>query len=260
MSVRTVYKRWCHRASGQTKRFYLCFETEIKSEPTMKKKPTDLWKVAFGVSLIIFLVGPSALLAETLDLILSPNTTTKVDVPKGVRKVYISNPTIIDAEPEEDGFSIVVTGLTSGDAELRISQVSGVDIVYKVQVQPELQDLAEEVRELLEDVEGVDVRILGENIILAGELFTRGGAKRVAEITKNFDGVVVNMTELDLSSYNRNVEKAIAKQIGHDTVDVEVKGERIVITGSVPSQGELERVKDIAEKFDLKSTIMLMVQ
>lgn len=206
------------------------------------------------------LTGPSAVQAESLDLILSPNTTTKVDVPNGVRKLYISNPTILDAEPEEDGLSIVVTGLSSGDAELRISQMSGVDLVYKVQVQPELQDLAEEVRDLLSEVEGLEIRILGESIILAGELFTRTDSKRVKDITQNFNGTVVDMTELDLTGYNRNVEKAIAKQIGHDTVEVEIKNERIIISGTVPSEDELERVKDICENFDLKSTLMLMVE
>lgn len=223
-------------------------------------KKTSIWTLAAILGISALLARPAAVQAESLDLILSPNTTTKVDVPNGVRKLYISNPTILDAEPEEDGLSIVVTGLASGDAELRISQMSGVDLVYKVQVQPELQDLAEEVSDLLSEVEGLEVRILGESIILAGELFTRTDAKRVEEITRNFNGTVVNMTELDLTGYNRNVEKAIAKQIGYDSVDVEIKNERITISGTVPSQEDLERVKEICENFDLQSTIMLMVE
>ena len=225
----------------------------------MKKIAVYQLCVWVTMGLMMGLLPGTAAAQADLDLILSPNTTTKVDVPSGVRKIYISNPTILDAEPEEDGLAIVVTGLASGNAELRISQVSGIDMVYKVLVQPELQDLAEEVRNLLEDVDGVDVRVLNDNIILTGEMFTRGGSKRVEEITANFDGVVVNMTELDLSGYNRNVEKAIGKEIGFDTVDVEIDDDRVILTGTVPSQEELERVKDVIEKFDLKSTIMLMV-
>lgn len=195
-----------------------------------------------------------------MTLILAPNSTTKVDVPGGVRRVYISNPSIADAEPEPDGQGVVVAGLTAGEAELRISQVTGIDLLYKITVQPKLQDMAEEVRRLLSDVEGVNVKVMGENIIVDGELYTRTSAKRVEEVVAAFAGVVMNITKLDLTAYNRSVAKAIEKEIGYSTVQVKVEGDLIVITGTVPTQEDIERVKEIAAKRGEKTSIMLMAR
>lgn len=195
-----------------------------------------------------------------MELILAPNSTTKVDVPGGVRRVYISNPSVLDAEPEPDGQGVVVAGLAAGEAELRISQVTGIDLLYKVTVQPKLQDMAEEVRRLLSDVEGVNVKVMGENIIVDGELYTRTSARRVEEVASAFDGVVMNITKLDLTAYNRSVARAIEKEIGYDTVQVKVEGDVIVITGTVPTQQDIDRVKEIASKRGEKTSIMLMAR
>lgn len=194
------------------------------------------------------------------ELILAPNATTKVDAPGGVRRVYISNPSILDAEPDPDGLGVLVAGLAAGQAELRIAQITGMDLVYRVTVQPELQDKAEEVRRLLRDVDGINVSVVGENIMVDGELYTRGSAQRVAEVAAAFDGVVMNMTKLDLTAYNRSVARAIEREIGIATVDVRVEGDTIVITGTVPTQADIERVNEIARKRGEKTSIMLMAR
>ncbi len=209
---------------------------------------------------VVLCLLPGSALASGMELILAPNATTKVEVPGGVRRVYISNPSILDAEPDPDGLGVLVAGLGAGNAELRIAQVTGMDLVYRVTVQPELQDMAEEVRRLLRDVDGIDVKVLGENIIVDGELYTRGSARRVKEVTAAFDGVVMNMTELDLTAYNRSVARAIHTEIGFDTVEVKVEGDTIVITGTVPTQADIERVTEIARKRGEKTSIMLMAR
>lgn len=197
---------------------------------------------------------------QEMALILAPNSTTKVDVPGGVRRIYISNPSVIDAEPDPDGLGVLVTGISAGEAELRVAQVTGIDLVYRATVQPKLQDMAEEVRRLLRDVDGIDVKVLGENIIIDGELYTRTSARRVEEVTQAFDGVVMNITKLDLTAYNRSVARAIEQEIGFDTVQVKVDGETIVITGTVPTQADIERVSEIAKKRGEKTSIMLMAR
>jgi Flp pilus assembly secretin CpaC len=209
---------------------------------------------AFGLALL------TAVGAEVLDLRLSPEASARLDVPAGIRKVFISNPSIVDAQPDGEGTALLVTGLKTGKAEVRISRLTGDDLVYRVEVEPELQDLANQVRDMLADVEGLEVKVLGDRIVLEGELLTRASAEQAEAVADAFGNQVVNLTKLDEAGYTRNVKKALEREIKIKTVVVKVDGERLILTGSVPSQRELERVKEIAKKRAEKVTILLQVR
>ena len=197
---------------------------------------------------------------ETLDLRLSPDASARLDVPAGIRKVFISNPSIVDAQPDADGVALLVSGLKTGKAEVRISRLVGDDLIYRVEVEPELQDLANQVRDMLSDVEGLEVKVLGDRIVLEGELLTRANANQAQAVAEAFGDQVVNLTKLDEAGYTRNVKKALEKEINLKTVEVKVEDERLVLTGYVPSAKELERVKEIAKKRAEKVTLMLQVR
>jgi len=216
---------------------------------------------ACGMVVAISISWTSAVFGINLDrMTLSPNTSRKIDVPDGVRKIYISSPTIIDAQPDDGGYSVLVTGLEQGKAELRISRLNLHDLVYQIEVEPELQDLADQVAKMLEDVEGLVVHVVGDEIVLDGELLTKSSAVRAQEVADAFQGRVKNLTKLNIVSYTRNVKRALEKEIAIDTVEVKVDGDRLLLMGTVPSRDELERVKEIAKKRADNVTILLQVQ
>ena len=216
---------------------------------------------ACGMVVAISISWTSAVFGINLDrMTLSPNTSRKIDVPDGVRKIYISSPTIIDAQPDDGGYSVLVTGLEQGKAELRISRLNLHDLVYQIEVEPELQDLADQVAKMLEDVEGLVVHVVGDEIVLDGELLTKSSAVRAQEVADAFQGRVKNLTKLNIVSYTRNVKRALEKEIAIDTVEVKVDGDRLLLMGTVPSRYELERVKEIAKKRADNVTILLQVQ
>mgnify|MGYP003572628665 CR=1 FL=1 len=207
------------------------------------------------VALAAFTAG-----AEVMELRLSPDASARVDVPAGIRKIFISNPSIVDAQPDADGSAVLVTGLKTGKAEVRIGRLTGEDLVYRIEVEPELQDLANQVRDMLSDVEGLNVKVLGDRIVLEGELLTRASSQQAQAVADAFGDQVVNLTKLDEAGYTRNVKKALEKEINLKTVAVKVDGERLTLTGTVPSQEDLERVKEIAKKRAAKVTILLQVE
>jgi len=212
------------------------------------------------ILMMVVMVTAMAAHAETEHLTLMPDASAKIEVPNGVTDIYISNDNIIDAKPGPDGDSVIVTGLKDGKSDLRISQIGREELVYKVVVEPELKDLAEQVSELVGDVEGLEVTIVGEQIVLKGELLTRSDMQRVKSAAAAFEGKVKNLSTLDTSGHDAAVKKALEKEIDRDSVEVEVDGDRVILTGTVPSRAELNRVKKLIRKKRLDNvTILLQV-
>lgn len=214
-------------------------------------------RMAWGLAAVLtagWVVAPA--LAETKEASMSTSSSIKVEVPDGVKRIYISNPNILDARPEEDGKAVLISALTPGRAEVRIARLSLEDLVYKITVEPELQELADEVRRMLVDVEGLDVKILGEKIVLTGELLTHGDVQTAERVASEFAGQVVNLTTVD-SNIGEFIKRALEKEINVKTVQVEIQGERVYLLGSVPSRAELERVSKIA-KLRTKSPVILL--
>jgi pilus assembly protein CpaC len=198
--------------------------------------------------------------ADPQPIALAPGASTKVDVPAGVRKIFISNPSVVDARPDDDGYAVLITGIRQGESEVRVSRISREDIVYAVTVEPEIQDLADQVGRMLVDVEGISVKIVGDQVVLDGELMTKGSMRRAQEVADAFQGQVLNLTKLDEATYGRSIKKALEREIGLDTVEISVDGDRFMLMGTVPSQAEMERVKEIAKKRADNVTIMLQVE
>ena len=226
----------------------------------MKSKDRiTIYGATAGLALMIGVLPSFGQIPDPEPISLAPGASTKIDVPAGVRKIFISNPSVVDARPEDDGYSVLITGIAQGKSEVRVSRVSREDVVYSVNVEPELQDLADEISRMLEDVEGITVKIVGEQIVLDGELLTKGSMRRAQEVADSFTGQVSNWTKLD-PAYGRSIKKALEREIALPSVEVSVDGDRVLLMGTVPSQAEMERVKEIAKKRADNVTIMLQVR
>lgn len=196
--------------------------------------------------------------AQTMQMQLAPSSSTKINVPDGVKKIFISNPSIIDAQPADDGYAVLVTGQRHGRAELRITRLTQGEMVYSIEVQPELQDLANEVREVLSDVEGLEINVVGEKVVLTGKLLSKTDLETVEQTANAFAGRVVAMVELD-KNVNELIKRALEKEINLDTVELILEGDTLTAMGSVPSEKELERVKSILKRRHDNVVLMLMV-
>jgi Flp pilus assembly secretin CpaC len=127
-----------------------------------------------------------------------------------------------------------------------------------IEVEPELQELADELREILADVEGLDVNVIGDKVILSGKLLSNTDLETVKETASAFKARVVAMVELDMN-VNELIKKALEKEIGIDTVELILEGDKLTAMGSVPNQAELERVKAILKRRHDNVVLLLMV-
>lgn len=225
----------------------------------MQRSTNRQWIQGGLTAILVFAWTLGTAWSEEKSASMSTSSSIKVEVPDGVKKIYISNPNIVDARPEDDGNAVLISALSQGKAEVRISRLSLEDLVYRIEVEPELQDLANEVKRMLEDVEGLKVKIVGEKIALTGELLTNGDVAKAEKVAAEFKSQVVNLTTVD-SNISGLMKRALEKEIKVKTVQIKMVGERVYLLGTVPSRSELERVTEIAKQRTKNPVILLQVR
>jgi len=201
-----------------------CFTRQVH-----KADSTVISGTAIAASLL--LLCSAAIAGETITL--SPNKTTRLDIPGKVMKLLVSNPKTIDAALSDDGKAVVIKGLAAGSSELRISRDKGEDLVYDVAVKRDLSALAQDIKSLLNGVEGVTVKAVEERIVLDGNVITRSDQERVEKIAGAYADVILNLTKLDRTEMNKYVAEALQKEIGIKTIKVDVQGDTATLEGVV---------------------------
>ena len=203
-------------------------------------KTASFWHAA-----IVLLLCCAAAFAQEITVL--KGSSVRIPVPEGLRKLAVGNPMLIDAKPTEDGLGVVVNGLNQGASELRVERLQGPDVSYKIIVRADLQAMLEQIKELLSEVEGLEVKTVGDKIVLKGNIVTRSGYDRVSQVATAYSGVVLNMSKFDRREMNQYVEEAIVRDIGTDSVKVRVMEDTVILEGVVYSEAEVARAIEMAQ-------------
>ncbi len=195
-------------------------------------------------------MGLSAVLAGSVraeDVVVVKGSTSRIVVAEGVRRIVVANPAVADARPDGDGKAVLVQGLTEGNTDLRVERLQGSDLSYKIQVASDLQNLLGQIKELLSEVDGLDVKVVGSKIVLKGSVLTKSDYDRVMKVADAYASVILNMVRLDRTEMSKFVEDAIVRDIGCDTVKVRVSEDTAVLEGVVYSEADLARASEVAK-------------
>jgi pilus assembly protein CpaC len=105
-----------------------------------------------------------------------------------------------------------------------------------------------EIKKALGDIEGVTVRVTGDQVYLEGQAYTTGDAERVEQIVQTYSGVrslvtiAPNAKRLAAQNLNANFQKA-----GLRNVQAMVVGATLFLEGTVESEQELRKAELITE-------------
>lgn len=196
---------------------------------------------------VVVLAGAAAAAPKPNNLQLIPNSTGTIDVPGGVKKISVANPGVVDARPSDDGTTVLVAGTAVGTSDVRISQVQGEDLIYHITVIPDLKSLAEQITQLLSSVEGLKISVVGNKVVLDGQLLTRSDYDRVKAIEGAYEGTILNLTKLDRAGMDKFVAEALARDIGQDTVQVRVAGDTATLEGFTYDEADITRAVEVAK-------------
>jgi pilus assembly protein CpaC len=228
--IATVVFFSAHQASAQGKKKEKAVFTQDTSERNAEKISLTLQA---GVDKII-------------DLPFKPLTQSNQSIVVGNQKVV--RPVII---PEKQ--QMILKPLEKGTASVMIRDLKGdVRIIYRIDVTSfSLSKAAREIQEILQDVEGVVVKQIGEKIFLDGELVVPHDMGRIVAITKNYPDVV-NLTTFSTVAQkiiSEKMEKDIKEQLGLDEVRVRSINCRFFLEGVTDSAIEEARAVEIAKTY-----------
>jgi pilus assembly protein CpaC len=209
------------------------------------------------VALMVCVLFAAAARAD--DLVVYKGASVQLSV-SGIKKISISDPQVVDVKLSDDGQSVNVTGLAEGRSELRIARTSGDDFVTNAVVRADLSQAASEIKDLLSDVEGLEIKSVGNKIVLKGNILTRSDYDKVTKVVTAYPNIILNLSTFDRSEMNKYVEEAILKDIGLDTVTARVVGDEVVLEGIVYSQSDADRAVQIAKLRVPNVTSLLKVQ
>lgn len=114
----------------------------------------------------------------------------------------------------------------------------------------EINNMANELKEVIRDIEGVEVRVIGSRIFVEGQVFTQNAMRRVEKVIAGMPDVVnlVEFSPVMKDIVKSEIEKALAAQ-NMKNLRVTVTKNNFMLTGTVGSETESKRAQIIAEAY-----------
>jgi pilus assembly protein CpaC len=173
------------------------------------------------------------------------------------RDIKNANPQVVGVTPAivgEEAKQIIFTGLKQGDTTVTVRDPSGKNgVIFIVSVTgSNLVKLRNEIRSLLKDVVGVDVKIVGQKVVLDGEVMVMSDYDRIYQVVtdKLYADRVLNLTTI-----SPLLLLTIAKKIEEDvrTFAPNVKARpvngMIFLEGSVDNLDQSKRAVEVAKLY-----------
>ncbi len=165
-----------------------------------------------------------------------------------IEKVIIGNSRVADAKRIDDN-TFVLFAVDSGRTNMTIRRSGAPSISFSIIVtQEDVKSVISEVQKLLGDREGINVRPVGDRVIIDGRAITTEDYRRVQEVAtmypqvKSFVAVYPGAKKLVADQLNLEIKKA-----GLKNVEATVVGTKIFLEGSVESNADLQKAELITK-------------
>jgi len=172
---------------------------------------------------------------------------------KDTAAIAIGNPTVVAAALVTigDKQQIVLKPLKAGDTTVSLRDDEGeIRLIINLKVTgTNLSRAAAEIKDLLRDIEGVSVRIVGQRVVLEGEILVPGDFAKVFAVIqdKAYTDIVINMLAISNIAL-QFIAKKIQSDIASFARDVKVRVVNgfVFLEGSVDSRDHAARAQQVA--------------
>ncbi len=142
-----------------------------------------MFRFAFLATLAMFLTGAAT--ENSISLIVGQ---TKVIPATGIREVALGDASIADVKTSGD--KLLVTGLTRGSTNLTLLGANGRTEFFIRVMAEDPQALSRDVGALLEGIQGLKIKVVGDRVVLLGEIYKDEDAARIDAVRELFPQVV----------------------------------------------------------------------
>lgn len=180
---------------------------------------------------------------------------------QNIKRIAVGNDQVADVKALEKSNEVLITANNVGITNIIIWDKNDRQRSIPIRVVAlDPKKVAQEVRSLLSDVEGISIKTLGTRVIIDGNALRDKDLKKISTIAKLYPQVTnlatLSPAVLDTVSQHINQEFVNA---GLTTIKAERLGNQIVIDGDVPSEDDKKRAEMIASAFGVKTMNFLKV-
>ncbi len=182
------------------------------------------------VACLLFFTANVCLAGERIELYLGEVKILKLG---DIERIAVGNPTMVSNSLTNNG-QLLLIGEAAGISTLHIWFNNGTEEDYTIQVIEAAGNLVKrklEVEELLADIDGLEVSIVGNKIVLSG-LVAFGHEEMIKTVQETYEEIVVNINFAinRLVRIKLEVEDLLFEIAG---LKVRIVGERIALTGEI---------------------------
>ena len=120
---------------------------------------------------------------------------------------------------------------------------------YRLEIRKsDLTRVVREVRALLADVEGIQVKIVNRKVIIDGKVLLPRDLNRIYGVIKQFDGIVDSLVEVNPIAQNK-IAEIIERDINNPDIEVRAVNGKFLLKGIANSPGEKTKAEIIAKTY-----------
>lgn len=226
-----------------------------KDIPRLQRKP----KVIEGVSRTKYTSNSTEAQADKVTEVMAVGISKIIDInyPGALRKedISIGNVQILTVESVsiKGKNRLIINPLAKGETSIQIRDPKTQDvpiIIYAVVTEQNLYRVYSDLKDSLKEVEGIQIKIDGNRVLLTGEVYTPNDYGIVANVISDpaLAGLISNritMSPISLSALAKRIETDI--QAFAPTVVTSVLNGKIILEGTVDSEGLKARALKRAE-------------
>jgi pilus assembly protein CpaC len=202
----------------------------------------------------------SEVVADKRKLLLTTGEDKAVDLEFEVASanaISVGNPKFVATTLVKigDKRQIVFKPLSAGETNVTVRDVNGdIRLIFQVRIAgSDLLRVASEIRDLLRDVEGIDVRVVGSKVFVDGEVITPNDYGRVSAVLgdKSYADTVISLVQLSnkaLQAISKRIQEDI-HNFGANGVNTRVVNGVIFLEGTVDNIDQANRAVKIADTY-----------
>lgn len=222
----------------------------------MSKHKVKVVKMALNLCMLIFsimLLHPfceSMAIDSEETILLTIGQQRTVDTP-GLNRIAVGDPNVADVKALESSEQVLITAKDIGRTNLIIWNSDNKQIVIPVEVigyNP--QEIAEEVKKLLGNIEGIAVRTVGQRVVIEGYVLKNQDLEKIVKIASLYPQVMnlatINPVVIDMYITHINNEF-----VSHGWKNAKAKkmSKMIVLEGDVINESDKNTAEAIAKAY-----------
>jgi hypothetical protein len=164
-----------------------------------------------------------------------------------IKRISVADPSIVDTKVLSGGKQVMIRAIKPGDTTVTIFDDSENKIIYKVSVLSSMGEVAEKVRDMIKDVQTLNVKVIDDQIVITGSVVREKDKTTLNKALELYSGIKV-LAEDKIKSKKDFVINALQSELP-TSVTAKLLGEGVMLEGKVNTPGQKNEVERLAKEY-----------